>query len=406
MKNYVRHFIWMAGVVGWTCLANAQTPAAPAGAKPRSTQLPPLPKGFPQAQAVQVPPQPAEPVVVAQAPTPPAPPPEAKPIQFNRPRRLPPYNVQPPLAPPDQLPPSVLTPPSPPPAPSITIPNVQPGQPVQSVRAAPFTQPPAIQPGAVPADPQATQPAAYLAWDAERKDYKAELTDTNAHFTFWLTNVSKEPVLVHRVRTSCGCTAAQLPETPWSIAPGASGPIKVTMDLRGKRGSVTKAVMVDTTAGGMKNLMVTSIIPEDPNALANMDRTRNIQVALADRQAVFKGDCARCHVEPAKGKQTGAELYAGACAICHDAAHRAAMVPDLRQLPHPTDLAFWTKITSEGKTNSLMPAFAAEHGGYLNKIQVDSLAAFLDKAFPSRPVAAVAPQKPQAGIDPAAPAGK
>ena len=82
------------------------------------------------------------------------------------------------------------------------------------------------------------------------------------------------------------------------------------------------------------------------------------------------------------------------------------MVSDLRQLPHPTDLAFWTKIISEGKTNSLMPAFALEHGGYLSKTQVDTLAAYTDKMFPSRPAAAIAPQKPQAGIDTAVPAGK
>ena len=397
----------MAGVVGWTCLALAQTPQPPAGAKARSQQLPPLPKGFPSALAVQVPPQPPEPVIVAQAPAAPVAPPETRSIPLNRQRRLPPYNVQPPFAPPDQLPPPVLTPPAPPPAPTVTIPNVQPGQPAQFVRPAPLAQPPPVlQPGVLPATPPPPQPAAYLAWDAERKEYKAELTDTNAHFTFWLTNVSKETVLVNSVRTSCGCTAAQLPTTPWSLAPGSNGPIKVTMDLRGKRGAVTKSVMVDTTAGGMKNLLVTSIIPEDTNSVANMDRTRNIQVALADRQAVFKGDCARCHVEPAKGKLAGAELYAGACAICHDAVHRAAMVPDLRLLPHPTDLAFWAKLTGEGKTNSLMPAFAVEHGGYLNKAQVDSLASFLDKAFPSRPAAAASPQKPQARIDTGAPAGK
>ena len=38
----------------------------------------------------------------------------------------------------------------------------------------------------------------------------------------------------------------------------------------------------------------------------------NIQNALADRQAVFKGDCASCHVEKGVGKM-GAELYM-ACA--------------------------------------------------------------------------------------------
>jgi hypothetical protein len=45
----------------------------------------------------------------------------------------------------------------------------------------------------------------------------------------------------------------------------------------------------------------------------DMDRLRNIQLAMADRQVVFKNDCAECHAKPAIGK-TGQPLYEAACA--------------------------------------------------------------------------------------------
>jgi mono/diheme cytochrome c family protein len=229
-----------------------------------------------------------------------------------------------------------------------------------------------------------------LAWDAESKDIQAKLGDTNAVFSFWLTNVCDKEVLVNSVRTSCGCTVAKLPETPWHIKPGASGPIGVTVDLRGKRGKVVKTVTVDTTAG-VKSLLVNVTLPVDPQFEAQMNRSQNMQLAMADRQMVFRGDCAKCHVEPAKGKM-GRDLYVASCGVCHEAEHRASMVPDLKALKHPTDLPFWTQWIRVGKPGSLMPAFAADQGGPLTDEQVKSLAAYLDKTYKGTATAAVAPQ--------------
>jgi len=230
-----------------------------------------------------------------------------------------------------------------------------------------------------PATPPSLLPANSLAWDAESKDYQAKLGDTNAVFTFWLTNVCDKEVLVNSVRTSCGCTVAKLPETPWHIGPGSNGPINVTVDLRGKRGKVVKTVTADTTAG-IKSLLVSITIPTDPKFEAQMNRSQNMQLATADRQMVFRGECAKCHVEPTRGK-TGRDLYVAACGICHEAEHRASMVPDLKALKHPTDRAFWAQWTKSGKPGSLMPAFAAEQGRPLSSEQIESLADYLDKTY-------------------------
>ena len=241
---------------------------------------------------------------------------------------------------------------------------------------------PAAPPTRTFVTPPPTQPLTALAWDGESKEFAAKPGDTNASFTFNLTNISPAEVVINGVRTSCGCTVARLPQAlPWPVGPGTNGPIAVNVNLVGKVGTVVKTITVDTSAGA-KVLMVKVAIPA-PNPVAaagNMDRMRNAQIALADKQAVFKGDCAKCHAESGKGK-SGQELYVAVCGICHDAAHRASMVPDLHALKHPTDAALWRKWIVSGKTGSLMPAFSQTEGGPLNDEQINSLVDYLTKTI-------------------------
>ena len=83
--------------------------------------------------------------------------------------------------------------------------------------------------------------------------------------------------------------------------------------------------------------------------------------AAADAQAIFKGDCAACHAEKARGL-LGKELYAAACGICHDSPRRAAFVPDLHGLKQPADLDYWKTIIARGKPHTMMPGFATRGG--------------------------------------------
>jgi cytochrome c553 len=247
------------------------------------------------------------------------------------------------------------------------------------LRVLPNLPPRPVVPVPVAVPSQAPSP---LVWDAETKEYTARPGETNVLLTFNLTNTAPSEVLINDVRTSCGCTVARLPEYPWKLAGGTNGQIQVTADLRGKRGLLHKIVYVYTAAYGVKPLTIKVNIP-DPMG----DRGRNLQIAAADRQAVFKNDCAKCHAEPAIGKKS-AELYTAACAICHDAEHRATMVPDLRALNHPTNRDHWKTWVGHGKPGTLMPAFAKSEGGPLTDEQVDSLADYLAEHVPSRPAAA------------------
>ncbi len=261
-----------------------------------------------------------------------------------------------------------------PPPPGIPIPT----QPM------PMPPPPRIMHPAVQRPALANQPLAdgILAFDAEKKEYHAAAGEQNGAFVFNITNVSPQEVTIQHVQTSCGCTTAKI-QLPMVLAPKQVAQIPINMNIAGKFGSVTKTVTIHSDRG-QKTLLVTSIIPDRQTSTLTMgaDRTRNQQIALANRQAVFHGDCARCHVEPLIGK-TGKELYTAACGICHDAEHRASMVTDLHRLPPPTDAEYWRFFIINGKPGTLMPAFAQSQGGPLSDAQIASLVEYLVKDFPS-----------------------
>ena len=113
-------------------------------------------------------------------------------------------------------------------------------------------------------------------------------------------------------------------------------------------------------------------------------REGNRLLATADRQAVFRNDCASCHAAPTKGLK-GGELFVAACVICHGSDRRASTVPDLHVAKEKRDTAFWLKWIREGKEGTLMPAFSSKRGGPLSDEQMATLAEYLAKNLPTGP---------------------
>lgn len=241
--------------------------------------------------------------------------------------------------------------------------------------------PPPPQPGPGPLPP------GILAWDAELKEATAKTGEPTVQFVFAFTNVSPGEVAINYVQTSCGCTTAQLPPLPWRLAPGTNGAIPVNLSLAGKSGVVFKTITVNTDKGWKMLTVKTTILPPPVTPMTAADRERNQQIVKADRQAVFKGDCARCHVEPVIGKM-GKDLFVSACGICHEAEHRATMVADLHTLKQETNAEYWKNWITNGKEGSLMPAFAVAKGGPLSDPQISSLVDYLVQAIPSKPTTA------------------
>lgn len=221
-----------------------------------------------------------------------------------------------------------------------------------------------------------------VAWDAESQATNVVAGLDHAEFIFCFTNISSKTITIINVHTSCGCTTAQLPALPWMISPGTHGQIGVHVNLAGKGGTLIKTITVGTDQG-TKTLLVKIIMPPPiAPVMTETNRTNNLLISQKDRQAVFSGDCARCHVKTVEGKY-GQQLYAPMCGICHEATHRATMVPDLHTLTVATDEVFWRSWISYGRPGSLMPSFAKTENGPLTDMQIASLAAYLKMIIPS-----------------------
>jgi len=197
-------------------------------------------------------------------------------------------------------------------------------------------------------------------------------------------NVPKPvPVAILEVRPSCGCTTAQLPPLPWIIPPGTNGQFGLAVNLAGRTGMQIKSVNVKTDKGFKQLTLKITILPPVVPTQSDADRAHALEMAKADRQAVFRGDCAVCHVKPGDGKY-GQPLYDAVCALCHESKTRANMVPDLHNIKTPTNVDFWQTWIAHGRAGSLMPAFSTADGGPLSDMQIGSLAGYLNMTIPSQ----------------------
>lgn len=222
-----------------------------------------------------------------------------------------------------------------------------------------------------------------LVWDAMEKHYDARTDENFWEVAFAVTNRDSRSHVIEAVQPSCGCTIPQLPADPWVLAPGATSTLKLKVDFTAKEGRLTKSVQVASDLGTQTLALTISI----PARAINSDpqRKANFLIAQQNRQAVFQGDCARCHAAPALG-QKDAFLYAAACGPCHESPHRASIVPELALAKQPRDAAYWREIVTRGRSGTLMPAFAKSEGGPLDEEQVESLVAYLVRTFAAPPL--------------------
>jgi hypothetical protein len=123
---------------------------------------------------------------------------------------------------------------------------------------------------AAAAPAQARKPRAVF--KATAHDFgKVKQGDVVSHeFTF--RNEGDEPLVVEKIETTCGCTAALVSEK--RIAPGQDGKIKTTFDTRGYSGRLTRYLyLVSNDAGSpRRELSVTADIEVPPSARIDIDR--------------------------------------------------------------------------------------------------------------------------------------
>lgn len=138
-----------------------------------------------------------------------------------------------------------------------------------SLLAQPLPPTPAQPPLSSPVRIQAPRPPPqvpienFLVFDAQQKEVRVTNGTPESNFAFNLTNISSGDVIINFVQTSCGCTVAKLPKTPWKLAPKESGQISATMKLAGTSpgNSKTKVLTVSTDKGIKQLFVKTTILP-------------------------------------------------------------------------------------------------------------------------------------------------
>ncbi|MDX2185512.1 MAG: DUF1573 domain-containing protein [Opitutaceae bacterium] len=229
--------------------------------------------------------------------------------------------------------------------------------------------------------PASGQVRASLTWSPSHPRIEAAVGDKEVEGGFELKNMGDTPLLLTGVHASCGCAFVEigtLPRSPQTLAPGETIKARVRIDLTHKYGPFAKSVYLTTDRGAFE--IRVDVIQSGERKHAHDDiRMANMAAAKADRQAVFRADCARCH-SPEPTLLDGQTLYLKTCAICHESPNRAEAVPALVLGQVPGRLEnYWETWTREGRDGTMMPAFEKTKGGPLSEEQIAALLRFLKK---------------------------
>ncbi|MFQ6036995.1 MAG: DUF1573 domain-containing protein [Candidatus Aminicenantales bacterium] len=93
-----------------------------------------------------------------------------------------------------------------------------------------------------------------------------------ATHVFVFQNTGDAPLVIKRVRTSCGCAAALVSEK--TLPPGQKGELKVSFNSRGYEGNVAKYVYVESNdaANPVKQLVISADVQVPPRPKIDLER--------------------------------------------------------------------------------------------------------------------------------------
>jgi hypothetical protein len=89
---------------------------------------------------------------------------------------------------------------------------------------------------------------------------------------FAFDNTGDAPLLIKRVRTSCGCAAALISDK--NVQPGKKGELKVTLNTRGYEGNIAKYVYVESNdrSQPVKQLQISAQVEVPPQPRIDLER--------------------------------------------------------------------------------------------------------------------------------------
>jgi len=113
---------------------------------------------------------------------------------------------------------------------------------------------------------------ARITFDKESWDFGKIKEGDIPSYVFVFRNSGDEPLVIRRVRTSCGCTAALVSDK--TLEPGDKGELKVTFNSRGYEGNVAKYVYVESNDPDqpVKQLTISANVQVPPRPRIDLSR--------------------------------------------------------------------------------------------------------------------------------------
>jgi len=141
------------------------------------------------------------------------------------------------------------------------------------------------------------------------------------------------------------------------LRPGETGEIKVSVDVRGKQGYISKTVKVDTND------------PKNPVSILSVRMYLKDRVHMNHYKAaeIFGEKCRDCHIEKGRGLN-GWDLFKADCFMCHNAGRNASLT-EMSKKPEK----YLLRIIREGVENTVMPGWEKRSGGPLDEAEIRSL---------------------------------
>ena len=93
---------------------------------------------------------------------------------------------------------------------------------------------------------------------------------------FVFKNTGEAPLIISKVKTSCGCTASDWPQEP--VMPGDEGRIKVSFNTKGNPGKQTKTITIHSNVKEITTtLKVHAMVERDPNTKTKTSKVPNLK---------------------------------------------------------------------------------------------------------------------------------
>ena len=100
----------------------------------------------------------------------------------------------------------------------------------------------------------AQQKGAYISFEKEVHDFgKIKEDDGKVEYKFIFTNTGNAPLILNKVKASCGCTSPTWTEKP--IMPGEKGFVSAVFDPRNRPGNFNKSIFVETNTDKGRNIL-------------------------------------------------------------------------------------------------------------------------------------------------------